>query len=152
MRVLLQRVKKASVTIENNEVRSIETGLVAFLGVREGDDDSAARYLADRTVNLRLFEDQEGKTNLSLRDVGGSILAISQFTLYADCTRGRRPGFTNAGRPEIALPLYQGFVKYLKEQQVRVAEGEFGAHMLVEIHNDGPFTIWLDSDDKKRED
>jgi D-aminoacyl-tRNA deacylase len=152
MRVLLQRVKKASVAIESKEVRSIDTGLVAFLGVREGDDEAAARYLADRTVNLRLFEDQDGKTNLSLRDVGGSILAVSQFTLYADCTRGRRPGFTTAGRPEIALPLYQCFVHFLKEQNVQVAEGEFGAHMLVEIHNDGPFTIWLDSDDKKRED
>jgi D-aminoacyl-tRNA deacylase len=152
MRVLLQRVKKASVTIEGKEVRSIETGLVAFLGVREGDDETAARYLADRAVNLRLFEDEQGKTNLSLHDVNGSILAVSQFTLYADCTRGRRPGFTNAGRPELALPLYRRFVHELKEQQVTVAEGEFGAHMLVEIHNDGPFTIWLDSDDKKRED
>ncbi len=151
MRVLLQRVKKASVAINDHEIRTIATGLVAFLGVREGDDEAAARYLADRVVHLRLFEDTEGKTNLSLLEVQGSVLAVSQFTLYADCTRGRRPGFTNAARPDLALPLYQRFVHFLKEHQITVAEGEFGAHMLVEIHNDGPFTIWLDSDDKRGE-
>ncbi len=151
MRVLLQRVKKASVAINDHEIRTIATGLVAFLGVREGDDEAAARYLADRVVHLRLFEDREGKTNLSLLEVQGSVLAVSQFTLYADCTRGRRPGFTNAARPDLALPLYQRFVYFLQEHQITVAEGEFGAHMLVEIHNDGPFTIWLDSDDKRGE-
>jgi D-aminoacyl-tRNA deacylase len=152
MRALVQRVTKASVAIDGSIRGQIGNGLVVFLGVRDGDDEHAARYLADRVVNLRIFEDREGKTNLSLKDVTGSVLAISQFTLYADCTRGRRPGFSYAGRPEIAKPLYDRFAALLREWKITVAEGEFGAHMLVELLNDGPFTIWLDSDNKRREE
>jgi D-aminoacyl-tRNA deacylase len=152
MRALLQRVKKASVSVHGSVIGKIDLGLTVFLGVREGDDEAAARYLADRVVNLRIFEDLEGKTNLSLLDVKGAVLAISQFTLYADCTRGRRPGFSYAGKPETAEPLYRRFVQLLHSYQIKVQEGEFGADMLVELQNAGPFTIWLDSDDKRRED
>ena len=151
MRALLQRVRQASVTIHGTVAGEIDRGLVVFLGVREGDDEEAAHYLAERIVNLRVFEDQEGKTNLSLREVNGAILAISQFTLYADCSRGRRPGFSYAGRPELAKPLYERFLQIVRSLGVVVREGEFGADMLVEIHNHGPFTIWLDSDEKRRE-
>ncbi len=152
MRVLLQRVKKASVTVHGNLIGKIDLGLTVFLGVREGDDEAVARYLADRVVNLRIFEDAGGKTNLSLLDVKGAVLAVSQFTLYADCTRGRRPGFSYAGKPEMAEALYHRFVEFLRSYQIDVQEGEFGADMLVELHNAGPFTIWLDSDDKRREE
>jgi len=152
MRALLQRVQKASVTIDQKIVGRIHQGLVVFLGVRDGDDEAAARYLADRVVHLRLFADEEGKTNRSLLDIQGAILVISQFTLYADCTRGRRPGFSYAGRPEFAKPMVEYFMQQLRSMQVAVEAGEFGADMLVEIHNDGPFTILLDSDEKRREE
>ncbi len=152
MRALLQRVTQASVKIHGVETGRIDRGVVVFLGVSSRDAESAAVYLAERIAHLRIFQDDEGKTNLSLVEVRGSVLAISQFTLYADCTRGRRPGFSYAGRPEIAEPLYHRFMEGLRSFGVMVAEGQFGADMLVEIHNDGPFTILLDSDEKRRED
>ncbi len=152
MRALLQRVTRASVRIHGVETGRIERGLVVLLGVSSQDAESDAAYLAERIAHLRIFQDDDGKTNLSLLEVRGSVLAISQFTLYADCTRGRRPGFSYAGRPEIAEPLYHRFMELLRSFGVMVAEGQFGADMLVEIHNDGPFTIMLDSDEKRRED
>lgn len=149
MRVLLQRVTKASVSVDGKIIGQIENGLAVFVGIKNGDDEKTAKYMAEKIVNLRLFEDEDGKTNLSSLDTCASILAISQFTLYADCRRGRRPGFTEASRPEFSKPLYEKFIEFVKEFGLHVAGGEFGAHMLVEIHNDGPFTIFLDSDDKR---
>jgi len=148
MRALIQRVSQASVSVDSKVIGQIGRGLVVLLGVRQGDTEAAARYLADKIVNLRIFEDEEGKMNRSLLDVGGEILAISQFTLYADTRKGRRPSFIDAARPEVSQPLYDRFVQYIKESGLTVQQGEFGAHMLVNIHNDGPVTILLDSEDK----
>jgi len=149
MRALIQRVSQASVAVDDKILGKIDHGLVVLLGVKNGDDEKAAQYLASKIVNLRIFEDAAGKFNLSALDVKAEILAISQFTLYADCRRGRRPGFSDAARPEISLPLYQKFVQMLKESGLKVEQGEFGAHMLVKIFNTGPVTILLDSEDKK---
>jgi len=148
MRALIQRVSQASVSVDDKVIGQIGRGLVVLLGVRTGDTEAGARYLADKIVNLRIFEDDEGKMNRSLLDVGGEILAISQFTLYADTRKGRRPSFVNAARPEVSQPLYDRFVEFIKESGLKVQEGEFGAHMLVKIQNDGPVTIMLDSEDK----
>ena len=148
MRALIQRVSQASVSVDDKVIGRIGRGLVVLLGVRQGDTEAAARYLADKIVNLRIFEDDEGKMNRSLLDVGGEILAISQFTLYADTRKGRRPSFIDAARPEVSQPLYDRFVQFIKESGLSVQEGEFGAHMLVNIQNDGPVTIMLDSEDK----
>lgn len=150
MKALIQRVSQASVTVDERILGSINSGLVVLLGVKNGDDEKAARYLVNKIVNLRIFEDSNGKFNLSALDVHADILAISQFTLYADCRRGRRPGFTDAAPPDISMPLYRKFVNMLKETGLVVAEGEFGAHMLVKIYNDGPVTILLDSEDKRQ--
>ena len=148
MRALLQRVKRGSVTVENQVIGSIDAGLVVLIGVKEGDDVSAAEYLASKIVNLRIFEDEAGKFNLSALDVKAELLAVSQFTLFADTKRGRRPGFSEAARPEISIPLYEKVVDLLKQSGLKVETGEFGAHMVVEIINDGPVTIMLDSRDK----
>jgi D-tyrosyl-tRNA(Tyr) deacylase len=144
MRALIQRVSRASVEVEGRLVSEINAGLVILLGVGNGDNEDAARRLVDKIVNLRIFEDAQGKFNLSALEVGADLLAISQFTLYADCRRGRRPGFTDAAPPEVSKPLYEKFVSYLREAGLKVGEGEFGAHMLVKIYNDGPVTIMLD--------
>lgn len=148
MRALIQRVQKGSVTVDDTIIGQINTGLVILLGVKDGDTEAAAEYLANKIVNLRIFQDANGKFNRSALDVGAELLAISQFTLYADTTRGRRPGFSEAARPEVSIPLYEKFVDFLKESGLNVETGEFGAHMIVEIINDGPVTIMLDSDDK----
>jgi len=148
MRALLQRVSQASVEVDGRIVGGIGAGLVVFLGVGTDDDEEAARYLADKIVNLRIFEDAQGKFNLSALEVKAEILAISQFTLYADCRRGRRPSFTDAARPEVSKHLYDKFVGYLKQSGLKVSEGEFGAHMLVKIFNDGPVTVMLDTRSK----
>ncbi|MBN1561132.1 D-tyrosyl-tRNA(Tyr) deacylase [candidate division KSB1 bacterium] len=150
MRALLQRVQKGSVTVDDEMIGQIGPGLVILLGVRNGDDDAAAVYLANKIVNLRIFEDDNGKFNRSALEVRAELLVISQFTLYADTKRGRRPGFSDAAPPEISIPLYERFVELLKESGFTVATGEFGAHMVVEIINDGPVTIMLDSEDKRR--
>ena len=150
MRAVIQRVTKSSVTVDDKIQGETKQGLVVLLGVKNGDDEAAASYLANKIVNLRIFEDEDGKFNLSALDVNAGILAISQFTLYADCRRGRRPGFSDAAHPEISKPLYDKFVRYLKESGLHVGEGIFGAHMDVEIHNDGPVTIVIDSEDKTR--
>jgi len=147
MRVLLQRVSRASVTVDGEIVGQIGAGFVALVGVGHGDGEEQAAWLARKVAGLRVFEDAEGKFNLSLHDVGGSVLVVSQFTLYADASRGRRPAFTAAAPPEIAEPLVERFAQFLREEHnVPVEMGVFGAHMLVEIHNDGPVTILLERD------
>lgn len=147
MRAVVQRVTRASVSIEGKIVGSIGKGLVIFLGVKNGDSEDDAKFLADKCVNLRIFADAAGKFNLSALEVGGEVLAISQFTLYGDTRKGRRPSFIDAAPPEISEPLYQRFVTNLRQSGLKVATGEFGAMMLVEIHNDGPVTILLESKD-----
>jgi D-tyrosyl-tRNA(Tyr) deacylase len=144
MRVLLQRVSKASVSVDGEIVGAIGQGFVALVGVGHDDGEEQARWLANKVAGLRVFEDAEGKFNLSLSDVGGSVLVVSQFTLYADARKGRRPSFVDAAPPEIAQPLVDRFAEYLRGEGVPVAEGVFGAMMMVEIHNDGPVTIWLE--------
>jgi D-tyrosyl-tRNA(Tyr) deacylase len=144
MRVLLQRVSEASVSVDGEVVGAIGQGFVALVGVGHADGEEQARWLASKVAGLRVFEDAEGKFNLSLADVGGSVLVVSQFTLYADARKGRRPSFVDAAPPEIAQPLVDRFADLLRGEGVPVEEGVFGAMMLVEIHNDGPVTIWLE--------
>ncbi|MCK5738065.1 D-tyrosyl-tRNA(Tyr) deacylase [bacterium] len=145
MRALIQRVSSAAVRINGVLNGQIGQGLVILLGIRREDDENEMSYLADKCVNLRIFEDDAGKMNLSLKDIGGELLVISQFTLHADTQRGRRPSFINAAPPEISEPLYEKFIEYLRSMQLRVETGVFGAHMAVEIHNDGPVTIMVHS-------
>ena len=148
MRALLQRVTRAAVRVDGREVAAIDRGLLVFLGVGHGDDDATADALARRICELRIFEDDEGRTNRSLLDVGGACLVVSQFTLYADTRRGRRPGFTDAAAPELARGLWLRVADGIRAQGVEVGLGEFGAEMAVELVNDGPFTIWLDTADR----
>lgn len=145
MRAVAQRVTQASVSVDGRVIGSIAQGMVVLLGVTHGDGEDAARYLAQKIATLRIFEDAEGKFNLSALDVHAAALVVSQFTLYADTRRGRRPDFLAAARPEVAAPLVSRFVDLLREQGLSVETGEFQAKMLVEIHNDGPVTIILDS-------
>ena len=146
MRVVLQRVKHASVQVDGKETGSIGQGFLILLGVSDTDDESTADKMADKICKLRIFEDENGKTNCSLADVDGEILLISQFTLYADCSHGNRPGFTGAGNPELANHLYEHALARCAGQVRKVEHGIFGADMKVELLNDGPFTILLDSD------
>ena len=146
MRLLLQRVSRAEVRVDGAVVGAIGPGLLALLGVGPDDTPGIARELARRTAELRIFADAGGRTNLSVVDVGGEVLAVSQFTLYADTSRGRRPSFIRAGPPELARTLFDAFAAGLEALGLTVARGEFGAKMAVELVNDGPFTIWLDSD------
>ena len=150
MRALLQRVTNGRVTIEGRVKGEIGNGLVILLGVGAGDTEAEIEPLANKIANLRIFSDSEGKFNLSAMDVKAEMLVVSQFTLYADCRKGRRPSFTDAARPEIASPLCDSFVEKLRAMGFKVETGEFQADMLVEIHNDGPVTIWLDTDDLSR--
>ena len=145
MRALLQRVSRAEVRVGGAVVGSIGAGMVILLGIGHGDDEATADALARRVCELRMFEDDEGRTNRSLLDVGGEALVVSQFTLYADTRRGRRPGFTDAAPPELAEALWRRFAAGVEAQGVRMGLGEFGAEMAVELVNDGPFTIWLDT-------
>lgn len=146
MRMLIQRVLEGSVTIDNQVVGSVEKGYVVFLGVEDSDTKEIADKMAAKLMNLRIFEDENGKTNLSIRDVDGEILLVSQFTLYADCRKGNRPSFTSAGGPDMANDLYEYMKEILaRECNKKVACGSFGADMKVALINDGPFTIWLDS-------
>jgi D-tyrosyl-tRNA(Tyr) deacylase len=147
MRALLQRTTGARVRVAGSVVGEVANGLVVLLGVGPDDDEATADALARRLTELRIFDDEAGRTNLSLIDVGGAALVVSQFTLYADTRRGRRPGFTGAADPELAERLYLRFAAALRDLGVEVATGKFGAVMEVELINDGPFTIWLDTSD-----
>jgi D-tyrosyl-tRNA(Tyr) deacylase len=148
VRALLQRTSGASVRVADDLLSSIGPGLVVLLGVGHDDDANTADRLAARVAELRIFRDEEGRTNRSLVDFRGEALVVSQFTLFADTSRGRRPGFTGAAGPEQAERLYQRFAASLREHDIRVETGRFGAEMAVELVNDGPFTIWLDTDDR----
>jgi len=145
MKIVLQRVSSASVTVEGRVMGSIEKGYVVLLGIGEGDDKSKTEKMLDKIQKLRIFSDENGKTNLSLIDVGGGILVISQFTLYADCRKGNRPSFVNAANPALAEELYDYFIECSKGKFKRVEHGVFGALMQVELVNDGPFTVILES-------
>ena len=150
MRAVVQRVKKASVKIQNTSDGDyingeIDKGLLVFLGITHEDNDKDLDYIADKISGLRIFEDEQGKMNLSIDDIKGEILLISQFTLYGDCRKGRRPGFTDAARPEIAIKKKKKMIDTLKLKGIKVEVGIFGADMLVDIQNDGPVTILLDS-------
>lgn len=145
MRVVVQRSKRARVTVAGEVTGQISKGLVLLVGVTHEDKEEDAAYLADKIANLRIFEDADEKMNLSLLDVGGEILSVSQFTLYGDCRKGRRPNFMEAARPEQALQLYEAFNMILREKGIRVETGRFGAMMDVELTNDGPVTIIIES-------
>jgi len=145
MKVLLQRVSQASVSVDGEVVGRTGLGLVGLVGVAQGDSEEDARYLVEKTVNLRIFPDEAGKFNRSLVDVGGELLLVSQFTLIADTRKGRRPSFTEAAGPVEAEALFNGFVDLARATGLKVETGRFQQHMLVEIHNDGPVTILLDS-------
>jgi len=146
MRVVLQRVSSGRVAVNNQNVAEIGCGLVILLGIGPADTQEQACSLAEKISHLRIFEDEQGKMNLSVQEVGGQALVISQFTLYADTCKGRRPSFTDAAPPDIARPLVNFFAQHLISLGVPTQTGEFGAHMLVEIHNDGPVTIIFDTD------
>ncbi len=145
MRAVVQRVKKSTVTVSEKITGSIGQGLMVLLGVGKEDDDRDIEYLSDKILNLRIFEDENGKMNKSLLDIGGQLLVVSQFTLFGDCRKGRRPGFDKAAKSEIAKELYQRFVNKCKEAGVVTETGIFQADMLVDISNDGPVTLLLDS-------
>ncbi|WML54165.1 D-aminoacyl-tRNA deacylase [Neobacillus sp. PS3-12] len=145
MRVVVQRSKAASVTVAGEVTGKIDNGLVLLVGVTHDDNEDAAAYLADKIVNLRIFEDEAEKMNLSLLDVGGQILSISQFTLYGNCLKGRRPNFMEAARPDQAIQIYDAFNRFLQEKGVHVEAGCFGAMMEVSLVNDGPVTLIVES-------
>lgn len=150
MRALLQRVTRASVRVDDREIAAIGPGLLVLVGVGHGDDDATAAALARRMTELRIFRDEDGRTNHSILDVGGAALVVSQFTLYADTSRGRRPGFTDAADPVVAERRYLAVAAGLRSAGVAdVQTGSFGAEMAVELVNDGPFTIWLDTDERR---
>ena len=150
MRAVVQRVSRGQVSVDNKVVTSIHRGLVVLLGVSPTDTSQDAQALAEKVVNLRIFEDNAGKMNLSCLDVNGEILAVSQFTLYADPRRGRRPSFTGAAKPDLAEPLCERFVESLRAMGVSAQTGVFGAHMLVDLVNDGPVTILLEQPEPER--
>ncbi len=145
MRAVIQRVSSAQVTVDGQVVGQIERGFLVLVGITHSDGEAEARTLARKIVGLRVFEDDGGKMNLSLADVGGAVLAVSQFTLYGDVRKGRRPSFIDAARPEQAEPLYQRFCQLLAAEGVAVAQGVFQAHMQIALVNDGPVTIWMDT-------
>jgi D-tyrosyl-tRNA(Tyr) deacylase len=146
MRAVVQRVQSSSVAVKERLIADIGPGLTVLLGIKKGDREADAAYIMDKIINLRIFSDNEGKMNLSLADIGGEILLISQFTLYADVRKGRRPSFTMAEDPDPALLLFDWAVNYIKQAGLKVTTGVFGADMLVNIGNDGPCTILLDSE------
>lgn len=147
MKFVIQRVQHASVTVDNEIIGKIDRGYMVLIGVCDVDDERVADKMVDKMIKLRINEDEEGKTNLSLADVGGSLLLVSQFTLYANCKKGNRPSFVDAGSPEHANKLYEYIIEKCKEQVPTVQTGSFGADMKVELLNDGPFTIILDSNE-----
>jgi len=145
MKLVIQRVKESSVTIDGHVNGQIQKGFMVLVGFCQGDNEKIIDKMVDKMIHLRVFEDEEGKMNKSLFDVNGEILSISQFTLYADCRKGRRPGFSDAAKPDIAIPLYDYFNQCIKNQGIHVETGIFGADMKVSLLNDGPVTILLDS-------
>jgi D-tyrosyl-tRNA(Tyr) deacylase len=145
MRVLVQAVNEASVVIEGKEVGAIQRGFLLFVGFTEGDDETTIKRMVDKVLKLRVFPDENGKTNKSLADIGGNVLSVSQFTLYADAKEGNRPSFIQAMRPELAKPLFALWNNELREKMPSLQTGVFGADMKVHLINDGPFTLWLDS-------
>lgn len=147
MKAVIQLVSKAAVTVEREEKREIGPGYVILLGVAEGDTEETMKKMVKKIIDLRLFQDENGKTNLSVEDVKGDFLVVSQFTLLADCRKGRRPSFVKAGNPTEAKKIYEAFIEECKKRIDTVKHGEFGAYMQVELVNDGPFTIVLDSDE-----
>ena len=147
MKTVIQRVRKATVSFGDSS-RSIGKGMVVLLGINREDNDGDVLWMAEKVARLRVFNDDNGKLNLSLLDIKGEVLVVSQFTLYGDCRKGRRPDFTSAAPPDIAIPLYKKFIACLKENGLKVEEGSFGAHMLVEIQNEGPVTCIIDSKTK----
>jgi len=147
MRFVIQRVASASVTVEDKIIGEIKQGLLVFIGVCEGDDEAIADKMIRKLIGLRIFEDEQGKTNLDLAGVGGSLLLVSQFTLYADCKKGNRPSFVRAGNPQMAESLYEYIIQKCTGQAAAVERGQFGADMKISLVNDGPFTICLDSED-----
>jgi D-tyrosyl-tRNA(Tyr) deacylase len=144
VRVLLQRVSRAEVRVDGRSTGKIGRGFLLLVGVTHTDTEAHAAWMAEKVAGLRLFGDAEGKMNLALADVGGAVLVVSQFTLYGNAEKGRRPSFIDAARPELAQPLYERFVALLREQKLTVETGEFGAMMDVELVNDGPVTLWLE--------
>ncbi|MBX3148185.1 MAG: D-tyrosyl-tRNA(Tyr) deacylase [Gemmatimonadales bacterium] len=144
MRVLLQRVSRASVSVDGEVVGQVDRGFCLLVGFTHSDTPDEVTWMVDKVLGLRLFSDAEGKMNLGLADVGGGLLVVSQFTLYGDAAKGRRPSFLDAARPEQAIPLYQSFCAQLEARGLRVGTGQFGAEMVVEIHNDGPVTLMLE--------
>ncbi len=147
MRACIQRVSEAHVTVSGAETGRIGRGLVVLLGIGHNDGEAELNWLTEKIIGLRVFEDEAGKMNRSLAEVGGSMLVISQFTLYGDCRRGRRPSFTDAAPPELAERLYEAFVAAVKKAGVEVGTGQFREHMLVSLINDGPVTLWIDTAD-----
>jgi len=144
MRVLIQRVSRAEVRVGERVTGRIGAGFLLLVGFTHSDTDAQSEWMADKIAGLRLFGDAEGKMNLALADIGGGVLVVSQFTLYGDAVKGRRPSFIDAARPELAVPLYESFVRMLRERAIPVETGEFGAMMDVELVNDGPVTLWLE--------
>ncbi len=145
MRGVIQRVNHATIRVENTVVGHIKKGLLVFLGIEKTDEDKDLNYLIEKILSLRIFEDEESKMNLSVKDVDGSILVVSQFTLFGDCRKGRRPSFTHAATPDMAVRYYNEFIEGIKKMGLHVEEGLFQAHMCVESENDGPVTLMLDS-------
>jgi len=145
MRAVIQRVHEASVAVDGATAGAIGRGLLVFVGVDVDDDQKDALHLAEKIAGLRCFQDEASKFNLSVQEVGGSVLVVSQFTLHGDCRKGRRPSFTRAARPELAIPLYETVIRELRARGLAVAEGSFGAHMEVRLINDGPVTLLLDT-------
>lgn len=146
MRAVVQRVSRAEVRVEGNVIGRIGPGLVALIGIAREDAPETGQAMADKIVHLRIFDDQKGRMNLDVREAGGAVLAVSEFTLYGDCRKGRRPSYTDAAAPDAALPLYQAFVDSLRALGVKVETGEFRAMMELDLVNDGPVTLLLDSD------
>jgi D-tyrosyl-tRNA(Tyr) deacylase len=145
MRGVVQRVNRAKVTVDNEIIGSIDQGILLLLSVEDNDNEKDLEYMYDKVMNLRIFEDEDDKMNKSILDVSGELLVVSQFTLHGDARKGRRPSFIKAARPDTAIPLYEKFIQKMKEQGVKTSSGKFGADMQVELVNDGPVTILLDS-------
>lgn len=145
MRAVVQRVLSSSVTVNGKEIDKIDKGLLVLLGVSDDDTSDDLKYMGDKITGLRIFEDENEKMNLSVEDIGGEILVVSQFTLFGDCRKGKRPNFTSAGKPDYANKMYEEFVEYIKSKGIKTGKGIFGADMKVSLINDGPVTIMIDS-------